>query len=160
MNHGVVSRTWLRRSSTPVMQSWRQLGNDHALYAIAQVVHIEVHQQAGFHTGQAKNIRHVLHGSVSEVGMSRRDNDAALNKKIHPHRTVHAVAFVADRQGVIALKNDFPHAQLQREAVAVSFRHQARSKMAVDLHAGTNNKVGKFLGVKFHRRWKLYPTGG
>ena len=42
--------------------------------------------------------------------------------EIDPQRSIHPVALVNDGHGVVALKDDFAHPQLQSEAVAVRFR--------------------------------------
>ena len=133
-----------------VVEGGGLLGDDDAFDAVSEVVDVEVDEEAGFYAGEAEDVFHVLDGGFVEGGGGGGDDDAVFDEEVDTDGAVDAVAFVGDGEGVVAVEEDFSHAEFEGEAVAVGFGHEAGAEVVVDFHAGSDDEVGEFLGVEFH----------
>lgn len=136
--------------STLIVKDRRQLRDNNPLHPITKVDDVEIHQKSNFESGEAQDIGHMFLCRGAKIRLGGGDDDAVLDQKIHPHGTINPVTFVNNRQRVITFKNDFPHAQLQGQAVAVGLRSQTRTEVSMNFHTGPDDEVWEFLGIKFH----------
>ena len=137
------------------MQRGRIAGNNQPFDAVAQVGRGKINQQPGFVAGQAQEAGQAVFKVFFEaqVAFSKClyfDNELMFNDKFKNKRAFDPSSLVKDLYWHVAVEEDFAHRQLLREAFLVRFRHEVRSKLFMNLEAGADNNVWKFLLVYFH----------
>ena len=106
-------------------------GNDEAFDAVAELLDVEVDQEAALETGEAK--------VVVEVGLvfaAQLLGGFDLQKQL---------VFDDEVERDVALEKDLAVEELVGEAVAVGFDVQAWPEVFVDLHAGADDDVRQFF---------------